>query len=89
MINQKIHIPGVPTHPIVSYSSSPLHNLNKYITNILKVYFKDENSNAKNSTTFFNYKRNVPIEDDEILVSRIVEHEQSYFWYAKHNQGLC
>ena len=30
---------------------------------------KYENNNAKNSTTFSNYIRNVPIEDDEIMVS--------------------
>ena len=30
---------------------------------------KDENNNAKNSTMFSNYIRNVPIEDDEIMVS--------------------
>ena len=30
---------------------------------------KDENNNAKNSTTFSNYIKNVPIEDDEIIVS--------------------
>ena len=65
----KIHKPGVPIHPIVSYSASPLHNLNKYITNILKAYVKNENNNAKNSTTFSNYIRNVPIDDDEIMVS--------------------
>ena len=46
-----------------------MYNLNKYITNILKAYVKDENNNAKNSTTFSNYIRNVPIEDDEIMVS--------------------
>ena len=65
----KIHKPGVPIRPIVSYSGSPLYNLNKYIANILKAYVKDENNNAKNSTTFSNYIRNVPIEDDEIMVS--------------------
>ena len=65
----KIHEPGVPIRPIVSYSGSPLYNLNKYIRNILKAYAKDENSNAKNSTTFSNYIGNVPIEDDEIMVS--------------------
>ena len=36
---------------------------------ILKAYVRDENNNAKNSTTFSNYIRNVPIEDDEIMVS--------------------
>ena len=53
--------PGGP----VSYFSScdyPLYSLNKYI-NILKDYVEDEN-NAKISTTFSNYIRNVPIEDD-------------------------
>ena len=32
----KIHKPGVPIRPIVSYSGSPLYNFNKYIANILK-----------------------------------------------------
>ena len=65
----KIHKPGIPIRPFVSYSGSPWYNLNKYIANILKAYVKHENINAKNSTTFSNYIRNVPIEDDEIMVS--------------------
>ena len=52
---QKIHMPGVPICPIVAYSGSPLHNLNKYIANIIKTYVKDENNNVKNSTMFSNY----------------------------------
>ena len=64
-----MHKPGVPTCPIVSDSSSPLHNLNKYIANILKACFRDKYNNFKNSTTFSNYIRNVPIEDDEIMIS--------------------
>ena len=68
-VHPKIHKPGVPIRPIVSYSGSLLYNLNKYMTNILKAYVKDENNNAKNSTTFSNYIRNFPIEDDEIMVS--------------------
>ena len=64
-----MHKPGVPICPTVSYSGSPLYNLNKYIAIILKAYVKDENNNAKNSTTFSNYIRNVLIEDDEIMVS--------------------
>ena len=35
----------------------------------IMVHVQDENNNAKNSTTFSNYIRNVPIEDDEIMVS--------------------
>ena len=60
----KIHKPGVSIHPIDSYSGSSLHNLNKCIASI-----KDENNNARNSTTFSNYIRNVPTENDEIMVS--------------------
>ena len=33
---------GVSIRSIVSYSGSPLYNLNKYIANILKTYVKDE-----------------------------------------------
>ena len=55
-------------HPINSQSDSPLYNLNKY-KNILKGYVKDENNNAKNFTTFSNYMENVPIEDNNIMVS--------------------
>ena len=65
----KIHKPGVPIRPIVSYSGSLLYNHNKYIANILKAYVQDENNNFKNSTTFSNYIRNVAIEDDEIIIS--------------------
>ena len=65
----KIQKPGIPIRPTVSYSGFPLYNLNKFITNILKAYVKDENNNAKNSTTFSSHIRNVPIEDDEIMVS--------------------
>ena len=50
----KNHKRGVPIRSIVSYSGSPLYNLNKYIANILKTYVRDENNNAKNSTTFSN-----------------------------------
>ena len=64
-----MHKPGVPIRPIVSYIGSPLYNLNKYIANILKAYVKDKNNNAKNSTTFSKYIRNVPIEDGDIMVS--------------------
>ena len=65
----KIHKPGVPIPPFVSYSGCPLDNLKKYIANILKTYVKDEKNNAQNSTTFSSDIRNVPIKDGEIMVS--------------------
>ena len=46
-----------------------MYNLNKYVANILKANVADENNNTKNPTTFSNYIRNVPIEDDKIMVS--------------------
>ena len=58
----KIHKCGVPIRPIASYSAFPLYNLNKYIANILEA--KDENNNAKNSTTFSNYSRYAATDDD-------------------------
>ena len=36
----KLHKPGIPIRPIVSYSRSPLYNLNRYIANILKAMLK-------------------------------------------------
>ena len=65
----KIHKPGVPIRPSVSYSGSQLYNLNKYIANVLKAHVKDENNNAKTFTSFFNNIKNVPIEDDQIMAS--------------------
>ena len=41
----------------------------KYIANIFTTYVKDQNNNAKNSTTFSNYIWNVPIEDEKIMAS--------------------
>ena len=64
----KIYKPGVPIRPIVSYSGSPLYNLDKYVANILK-NAKCENNNANNFITFSNYIRDAPIEDNEIMVS--------------------
>ena len=70
MKKKKKNKPGVAIRPIVLYNGSPLYNLNKYIANIHENNnAKDENNNAKNSTKFSNYTRNVPIEDDEIMVS--------------------
>lgn len=85
---------GVPIPPIVSCSGSKLYNLYKYIANILKKIkdknVEDEKNNAKNSTMFPNYISNVPILDDNIMVSRhFFVQEHSCYWYITHNQELC
>ena len=46
-----------------------MYNLKKYKAKVLKTYVKDENNNAKTTTTVSNYIRNVPIEDDKIMAS--------------------
>ena len=68
MVNQKHTSQGF-LYVLLFHAVAPLYNLNNYIANILKTYVKDENNNTKNSTTFSDYIRNVPIEDDEIMVS--------------------
>lgn len=35
----------------------------------MKAYVKDETNNTKNLTTFTNYIRNVPIEENKMMVS--------------------
>ena len=53
----------------VEMLAGPLYNLEKNAANTLKIYVKDDNNNVKNSTTFFSYTSNVPIEDDKMMVS--------------------
>ena len=86
LIDNKLNYlkPDSPTRT-VSYSGSWLYYLNKYIANILKTYVIDKSSNAKNSTTFSNHTINVPIEDDEVVVSfDVLVHKHSYNSYLKH-----
>ena len=66
---QKIHKPEVPIRTIVSYSGFPLYNLSKYIAFLKLENAENESNNAKNCITFSSYIKNVPIEDDEIMVS--------------------
>ena len=47
----------------------PLYNLNKYMANILKAEMSKMKIRTPRILPFSNYIRNVPIEDDEIMVS--------------------
>lgn len=84
-----IHKMGVSTHRIVSHSNSPLKNVNRYMANNLKANLKVINKNTKNSTTLFNYIRNVATKDDKIMVLCHLTHKYPDTWYVKQNQGLC
>ena len=69
----KIHKASIPVRPIVSYSGSPLFNLSKYITNILKPYTLLNKQHCKNSKEFSEFIRAHTIEEDEFMVSSDVE----------------
>ena len=65
----KMDKPGFPIRPIVLYSGSHRANILKAENNKMIEKWKDQNNNAKNSTTFSNYIRNVPIKYDKAMVS--------------------
>ena len=62
-----------------SYSESPLHNLNSYTANILRAYVKDKTNNAKKSTKFCSYSKNVLIEDDMLdIIKDFVSNDDQF-----------
>ena len=69
----KIHKASIPVYPIVSYSGSPLFNLSKYISNIIKPYTLLNKQHCKNSKEFSEFIQAHTIEEDEIMVSFDVE----------------
>ena len=71
MVSQKYTSPEF-LYVLLFYIVAPhstIKQINKYIATILKAYVKDKNTNVKSSTTLSNYTRNVPVENDEIMVS--------------------
>ena len=65
----KIHKVGTPTRPIVSYTGTPLYEISKYVTNILKPYGKLKEQNAHSSKSFSAFICQQKIEPDETMVS--------------------
>ena len=65
----KIHKDGTPMRPIVSYTRTPLYEISKYITNILKPYGKLKQQHTHSSKSFFAFICQQNIERDEIMVS--------------------
>ena len=74
----KIHKPGLPIRCIVSYSGSPLYNLNKYITNILKAYVKDENNNQELSFDVTSLYANIPMIDTLNIIKDYVNNDDQF-----------
>ncbi|XP_075151062.1 uncharacterized protein LOC142233289 [Haematobia irritans] len=65
----KIHKEGTPLRPICSSVNSPSYNLCKYIVNILKNITEDSKYNVKDSIAFKSKVNDMPIQDDEVLIS--------------------
>ena len=85
-----MHKPKDPLRPIVSYSSSLMYNLDKYMADILKAYVEDKNKSAKNSTTFPRFHKKFSYWrwwDNVIIWRHFHVHEHSYNWDVKQNQG--
>ena len=64
----KIHKDGTPMRPVVSYTGTPLYEISKYITNILKPYGKLEEQHTHSSKSFSAFTCQQKIEPDEIMV---------------------
>ena len=65
----KIHKDGNPLRPIVSYTGTPLYEISKYITNILKPDGKLKEQHTHSSKSFSAFICQQKIELDEIMVS--------------------
>ena len=65
----KIHKPTRSIGLIVSYSTSPLYNPSRHISDILKPYATHNGQHCKNSKEFSKFILNKTIEDDEEMVS--------------------
>ena len=65
----KIHKDGIPVRPIISHTGTPLHEISKYIANILKPYDKLKEQHTHSSKLFSTFICQQKIKPDEIMVS--------------------
>ena len=65
----KIHKPGIPLRPIVSFVGSPTYNLSKFLANILSPLIGNTEQHVQNSLRFLEDLKNYSIDDDESMVS--------------------
>ena len=69
----KIHKPGYPLRPIVSFIDSPTYMLSKHLAQILRPLMNNTDLTVKNSVEFCEQMKNVrPKEDDELLSFDVV-----------------
>ena len=65
----KVHKPGVPLRPIVSFFSSPSYQLSKHLSKILAPLNGNSDSHVLNSAEFSSFIVSKTLSPDEILVS--------------------
>ncbi|PFX21428.1 D-galactoside-specific lectin [Stylophora pistillata] len=65
----KLHKPGFPMRPIVSFCGSPTHQLSKYLTTTLQPLTDKSRHKLQSTEDFINATKTVQIPDDYKLVS--------------------
>ena len=65
----KIHKPGVPLRPIVSFVSSPTYALSKHLVRALSPLVGNSNSFVASSAEFVNFLKTITIPENYELVS--------------------
>ena len=60
----KLHKPGFPMRPIVSFCGSPTYQLSKYLTTILQPLTEKSRRNLQSAEDFINASKTVEIPDD-------------------------
>ena len=65
----KIHQPGVPLRPIVSFVSSPTYQLSKYLSRVLSPLIGHTESYVSNSAEFVSFTKSIRVPSDYVLVS--------------------
>ena len=64
----KIHKPGIPLRPIVSFVSSPTYALSRYLARVLSPLVGNSSSFVASSSEFVNFSKTVTIPDNYELV---------------------
>ena len=65
----KVHRPGVPLRPIVSFVSSPTYHLSKFLAGLLQPVVGRTSSHVKNSREFVDFIKSQTLTSDETMMS--------------------
>ena len=65
----KLHKPGVPLRPIVSFIQSPSYQLSKHLSRFLSPLIGNTDSHVRNSSEFASFIRSKSLQPNEVLVS--------------------